>query len=83
VADYEALRRMTTANIIQGERSDTGFEYIPDIDISIQGVDSNNAWRLSKEIAQKINVALEVHFIWRNKKGAAHPGENGYLKWSP
>ena len=81
--DYDALRRLTTANIIQGKRSDSGYDYIPEIDISVQGVDSSSAWRLSKEIAQKINVSLKVEFMWRDRKGAAHPGENGELQWSP
>ena len=81
--DFNALRLLTTANIVQQERSDSGYKYIPEINISYQGVDSSSAWRLSKEIAHKINVPLEVHFMWRNKKGAVHPGENGELKWSP
>lgn len=79
--DFNALRRMTTANIVQGKRSDSGYAYIPEIDISVQGIDSTSAWRLSKEIAQKLNVSLSVDFIWRDKKGAAHPGKNGQLNW--
>ena len=82
-ADYNALRHLTTANITQGQRFDSGYKYIPEINISFQGVDASSAWNLSKEIAQKINVRLEVYFMWRNKKGAAHPGDNGHLKWEP
>jgi hypothetical protein len=81
VEDYNSLRRMTTANIAQGERSDSGYKYIPEIDISFQGIDSTNAWHLSKEIAQKLDVTLSVDFIWRDKRGAAHPGENEKLFW--
>lgn len=79
--DFKALRRITSANILQGEHSGSGYTYIPEIDISVQGVEAANAWKLSKEIAQQINISLQVDFIWRNKKGAAQPGETGRLFW--
>lgn len=79
--DFDKLRRLTMANIVQGGRFDSGYDYIPEIDISVQGIDASSAWKLSKEIAQKINVSLKVDFMWRNRKGAAHPGENGQLSW--
>jgi len=83
--DFDALQRMTSANITPGKRSDCGYKHIPeiDIDISYQGVDAASAWELSKEIAQQLQVPLEVTFMWRNKKGAARPGEINVLRWVP
>jgi len=80
---YEALRGATKANIVRGEKTDSGFHHVPDIDISIQGIDADLAWRNVLHLARQLDVAVRVEFEWRTKPQAAHPGKRGSLEWMP
>jgi len=80
---YDALRAATKSNIVRGERTDSGFRFVPDLDVSIQGIDADIAWRNALHLAQQLNVSIRVEFEWRNKPGAAKPGKRGLLDWSP
>jgi len=80
---YEELRAETKSNIVQGEKTDTGFHYLPDIDVSVQGIDADSAWRNALHLARRLGVTIRAEFEWRDKPGAAHPGKRGYLEWTP
>ena len=54
-----------------------------DIDMSIQSTNSNDAWKNTLNLAQKLNVNVRAIFIWRKNKGASNPGEKGMLEWNP
>lgn len=77
------VKRVSTANIRQGQYEDDGFTYLPGADLSIQGVDSNFAWDHSLRVARALEVPIEVTFEWRNKEDAAYPGTTAVLEWSP
>jgi hypothetical protein len=66
-----------------GQKNDEGYHFLPDMNISIQGVDANKAWSLALVLAKKLNVEIAVRFRWREKDGAAYPGEGGLLQWKP
>jgi hypothetical protein len=53
------------------------------MNISIQNVDANLAWRNALNLARRLSVSISVTFEWRHKSGAAHPGKQGSLVWSP
>ncbi|MEN3369195.1 MAG: hypothetical protein V7609_1338 [Verrucomicrobiota bacterium] len=80
---FEELRNVTLAQIDKGERADSGYKFVPDIGISIQGVDANHAWpyalRLAKFVKQPLHAAIE----WRHNAKAAHPGSTGVLEFVP
>jgi hypothetical protein len=80
---YEALRAQTKSNIVRGVKTDTGFHHLPDIDVSIQGIDADSAWRNTLHLARRLNVPIRVEFAWRDKPSAAHPGKHGSLEWRP
>lgn len=80
---YDALQAATLSNISKGQRSDSGFHYLPDIDASIQGIDAVIAWRNTLHLAKRIGVPVRVEFEWRNKPGALHPGKRGTMEWTP
>jgi hypothetical protein len=81
---FEALRSATHAQIREGDHSgDAGFHFVPEIGISIQGVDANKAWDYSLRLAQYLLVPLSVRVEWRHKDGAAFPGETALLEWKP
>lgn len=76
---FEALRAASLSNISKGQRNAEGFHYAPEIDISIQYADANTAWRNSLHLARKLGVSIRAQFEWRNKKGAALPGQSGFF----
>jgi hypothetical protein len=78
---FEALRSASLSNISSGQRNVEGFHYAPEIDISIQYADANMAWRNALHLARKLSCAIHAEFEWRNKKGAALPGQSGVLSW--
>ena len=80
---YDALRHATQSHIAKGKKTDSGFHHLPDIDISIQGIDADLAWRNTLHLARRLKVPLRVEFEWRDKPNAAHPGKRGYMEWTP
>jgi hypothetical protein len=70
-------------NLQEGKVNDRGFHPIRDTIYSVQGMDANNCWRECLRLAKKSNSEILVRFEWRAKEGAAHPGHEGLLKWSP
>ena len=80
---FEALRSATQSNIASGLRKDSGFRYVPDINLSIQNVDANLAWRNALNLARRLKVPIHVEFEWRDADGAAHPGKKALVSWVP
>lgn len=83
LGSFDAVRRVTHSQIAPGNRDDSGYHYQQSLGFSIQYVDSNNAWRSALHLARHLHAPVEVFFAWREKDGAAYPGEFGLLKWSP
>lgn len=73
----------STANLREGKYEESGYRYLQDADLSIQGVDSNLAWDHSLRVARAIEIPIDVRFEWRNKEAAARPGEEAILEWAP
>jgi len=81
---FEALRTATHAQIREGDHSgDSGYHFVREIGISIQGVDANHAWLYSLRLAQYLNTPLRARIEWRRNDKAAFPGETGGLEWIP
>jgi hypothetical protein len=79
---FEQLRNMTHAQIDKGERSDSGFKFVSEIGISLQGVDANHAWQHALRLAKYVKQPLRAHIEWRHNPKAAHPGQTGTLEWT-
>ena len=77
----QALRSIVGVNIVQGNKTDEGYQPLPEAGISVQGQDANAAWRGVMFIAQSLRCSVEVSFIWRNKEGAEHPGKTGTMRF--
>lgn len=83
LGSYDAVRKASQANLRQGRYEENGYKYLPEADLSIQGVDANLACVHSFRLAKAMNISLKVTFEWREKEDAAHPGETGISEWSP
>ncbi len=83
LGSFDALKRASGARLRQGRHERDGFKYLPEADLSIQGVDANLAWDHSFKLARALEIPIKVVFEWRDKEGAVHPGQRGVLEWSP
>ena len=80
VGTLDELCRLCPINAVSGQKEDEGYSYLPDIDVSVQGQASNAACQAVVAIAQSFDIALDIGFLWRNKQGAAYPGERGRIR---
>jgi hypothetical protein len=71
------LLSLITVNCEKGERHDTGFSYVSEAGLSIQGQNANNAWRQAYVIASSVGVPVEILFAWQNNPKAAMPNTVG------
>jgi hypothetical protein len=83
LGSFEAVQRVSSASLRPGCYESDGFHYLPEADLSIQGVDSNFAWSHSLGLARHLRMPIRVKFEWRRKEGAARPGQVALLQWSP
>jgi hypothetical protein len=79
----DALRRVTDAHVVEGSKTDEGFTPLGTSGVSVQGVDAHDAWRIVFGLARKLSLPVEIVFEWRDKDGAAFPGQVGSTSWSP
>lgn len=77
---FDFVKKYTSVNIVDGKKTDEGYRYLDDIKFSVQGQDANDAWRAVALLARKVGFSVEVHFFWRQRQGAAQPGESGMFK---
>ena len=79
LGDFNGLQKVCTANIVQGYKDDEGYRYLRQIDVSIQGQSANDACKTLVIAAQRLNIELQITFMWRNRADAAYPGEYAHL----
>jgi hypothetical protein len=83
LGSFDAVQRVSGANLRDGRYEEDGFQYLPEAGFSLQGVDSNLAWDHSLRLARHLRLPIEVRFEWRVKDGAAHPGKVANIQWAP
>jgi hypothetical protein len=77
--DMLAIHELLSVNFQRGLRSDSGYKYIENADISVQGQDANAAWKQTYRLASILGIEVEVQFVWQNTDKAAMPGTAGSL----
>jgi len=73
------LKDLINANSTLGRKEDNGYRYLSDLDISVQGQDSNGAWRAIHHIANVMRIPMKVEFTWQNNANAAFPNTSGSM----
>lgn len=73
------IGELTIVNNVVGVKEDSGYKYLKEAGISIQGQDANAAWKAAYHIAKQINLPIEVSFVWQSNPKAAFPGQVGKL----
>ena len=74
---FEELERFCSANLFNGCKTDEGYHHLYEIGVSVQGRSANDAARTLIETAERIGLAVDITFAWRQKDEAAHPGKVG------
>ena len=70
-------------NITTGRKTDTGYAYLRDINISVQAADSNKTCRTLIKATRRLGVKVDIQFQWHAKDGAERPGKFGRIKIEP
>ncbi|HEX4407391.1 MAG TPA: hypothetical protein VH206_01335 [Xanthobacteraceae bacterium] len=75
--DSDAVSKIVLAKHVKGQKTDQGFAYFPKAKISVQGQDSNNAWKTTAYILKELGYKAEITFAWYDNPKAANPGKVG------
>ncbi|MBR9650865.1 T4SS efffector SepA family protein [Thalassovita aquimarina] len=78
--DVQMLRGTSGANVVQGQKTDEGYKYLPDLGFSYQGVSAEDAVEIIVRSARVLNANAWIDFVWRNKADAFRPGEQGRIE---
>ena len=70
-------KELILGNCVTGRKDDEGYRYFKDLGLSIQGQDSNAAWRATHYVASRLGLPLRVTFVWQDNPKAAFPGVSG------
>ena len=73
----EKLDELVLAKHVKGEKTDQGYRYFPDGDISVQGQDATGAWKTTAHLLKELGYAAEVTFEWYDNSKASNPGKVG------
>jgi len=74
------LKKIILVNYVDGKGvQDKGYRFIEDAKLSVQGQDSNAAWKAAFHIIKAVGMNIDVSFGWENKDKAAYPGKSGRM----
>lgn len=73
------LSDLLVVNHVAGRKEDNGYKYLEGVGLSVQGQNSNNAWKAISHLARATGIKAEASFYWSNNPKAARPGETGHL----
>ena len=77
--NFYELSRICRIGMVRGREVRKGYRYIGEVDISVQGQNSNSACNAMVAVAEQLGIELEVKFMWRDKRDAEHPGARAKL----
>lgn len=76
----DQLSRRLLVNHVNGRKETAGYKYVPEIDMSIQGLDANGAWKATAYLASSVHMVIQVEFAWQDNAKAAFPGRIGRIE---
>lgn len=71
------LLELLTIPSVKGQKEGSGYRYLPEAGISVQGQDANSAWKQTYRIASSIGIHVQVVFVWQDTPKAAMPNVTG------
>ena len=70
---------LLTVNSERGQREDSGYKFVAEANLSIQGQESNAAWRQAYTVASSFGIEIELVFAWQDHPKAAMRNQQGSL----
>lgn len=74
-----SLTDLVVVNHVVGKNEDNGYKFLKSAGVSVQGQNSNNAWKAISHLAKAVGLKVEVNFVWSDHPKAARPGQPGKL----
>ncbi len=74
------IHDMLFINAYVGKKDDNGYKFLEDVGLSVQGQDSNAAFRQTYQLATLNSIGFEIKFRWQDNEKAAHPNREAVLK---
>lgn len=78
-ASLKDVLKALPINSTEGSKTDNGYYYLEDVGLSLQGQDSNGAWKAIHAIASTFGIPVEVTFAWQANQKAFSPNSIGVL----
>lgn len=79
----KALKDLIVVNCVEGKKEDQGYHFLSAAGLSVQGQDSNGAWKGIEHLAKAVKFYVDVVFIWSDTPKAANPNQTGRLSVVP
>ena len=76
---FERLQQICPANMVKGPKEGEGYSYLSEIDVSVQGQAAKGACHAMVTTSKEFGISLDIGVMWRQKDGAAYPGERGRI----
>lgn len=81
ISDIGTLNATIDLNVVKGKKVDEGYKFLPELDLSYQGVSAQHAASVIGKTARFLREGAFVDFVWREKDGAYAPGKYGALSY--
>jgi len=75
LGSLERVKSISSANVVPGHRTDSGYMPLDDYGFSVQGSDANSVLLSTFDIVRQLGMPLKINFEWRDKDGAQRPGQ--------
>ncbi len=79
LGSFDELERISSINMKEGHYEASGYKYIKQANISVQGTSANDACHAIVKIAEQLNIDLAITIQWRQKEGAKFPNQKRRL----
>lgn len=76
----QAIYDMLFVNAEVGQKEENGYKFLSDVGLSVQGQDSNAAFRQAYQLAVLNGISFEIWFGWQDNDKAAYPNRQGVLE---
>lgn len=76
----DAVFKMLFVNAVPNKKTDNGYNFIPEVGLSVQNQDANGAARQAFELADQLGFSLKVYFYWQDNPKAAHPNRRAVVE---
>ncbi len=74
--DFDEIEDVPELKLVQGNERN---HYVTEIDKSYNGLNAKDACKVLVSIAQRLEIELDITWMWRDKPNAAHPGRTARL----